>query len=103
MDRRSSPVVIAVAIFSWVGAALATNGRETWDRDLYFTIVPPLIGVCAFVLGALVPERAGRWAVAPFVGQAATAIVIACFGVAGCVPAFIGATIGRRLRGGSPG
>ena len=93
----------AVGIATWAGAAIATHPRPGWDDDLYVTVVLPVIGLCALALGASIPERAWRGALAPFAGEAAAAMVFAFFGAAACIPACIGAAVGRRLRGNRPG
>ncbi|HET7216845.1 MAG TPA: hypothetical protein VFJ02_02320 [Vicinamibacterales bacterium] len=103
---------VGVGIATWAGVAMATHRREAWDSELYVTMVLPAIGICAFALAALIPERAWRWAFAPFAGQAAAAfvqnptanllplglIVFAVFGAIICIPAYLGAAVGRRLQ-----
>lgn len=98
----ASAVAIAVGVATWVAVAVATHSRAAWDSDLYFRMALPAIGLGALALSALIPERVRRWASAPFAGPAAAAIVFAFFGAAACIPAWIGAALGRRLRGSYP-
>ena len=107
MDARTSRFAhasaVVVGIATWAVMTVTTHRPDAWNNDPYLAVVLPAIGLFAMAVAALLPERARRWAIAPFAGPAATAIVFAFFGAAACLSAFIGTAIGRRLRGGSPG
>jgi hypothetical protein len=111
--KLASVAALAVGAASWMYVAQITGRREAWDSEIYFTTVLPALAVLAAGIGMLVPDRAWRWAFLPFAGQAMAAfvqnptanllplglIVFAFFGAFCLVPAYLGAWIGRRLRG----
>ena len=99
-----------VGAVSWVYVAQVTGRREAWDSGLYFSIVLPALGLCAGILGFLVPEKPWRWGLVPFGAQAGVAFVrdptanllplglifFAILGAVCSVPAYAGAFL-RRL------
>lgn len=101
----------------WLAIAEVADRREAWDSELYFSVFLPAIACIVAALGFFAPERAWRWAFAPFGAQAVVAvvqnpganllpiglIVFAVYGAVCLVPARAGVALRRRLeRGRSP-
>ena len=96
---------------TWLVVSTMGGRREAWDSDIYFSVALPVIGVCAAVLGFLIPRRPWRWAFVPFGGQALVAlvqnptggllplglIVFGLFGVACLIPAYAGAKLATAV------
>jgi hypothetical protein len=95
----------------WIAIAALTDRREAWDSDLYFTWFLPSIALIVGALAYFAPERAWRWAFAPFAAQAVVAfvqnptanllplglIVFAFYGALCLIPVKVGTAIRRRL------
>lgn len=95
----------------WVVITQVANRREAWDSELYFSFFLPLLALIVASVAYFAPERAWRWAFAPFGAQAVVAfiqnptgnllplglVVFAFFGALCLLPAWIGAGVRRRL------
>jgi len=103
-------VAAAVGAIGWVAVGQVAHRREAWDSELYFTWFLPSVALVVGGLALFAPERAWRWAFAPFAAQAVVAFVqnpsanllplglvaFAVFGALCLLPAWIGAGV-RRL------
>lgn len=117
LRARTAYTIAALAgAIGWLAIALLTHRREAWDSGLYFSWFLPSIALVLVGLGFFAPERAWRWAFAPFAAQAAVAfiqnptanllpmglVVFAFYGAICTLPAWIGSTLRRRLVSPSP-
>ncbi len=98
----------------WVAISQVTGRREAWDSELYFSWFLPSVALVVAGLAFFAPERSWRWAFVPFGAQAVVAfvqnpsasllplglLVFAFYGVLCLGPAWVGAAVRRRLRGG---
>jgi len=66
---------VAIGVVVWIAVSRATNKREAWDSEVYFSVGMPIVCFAAFVLGMIEPRRAWRWGVAPLVGQLVAMLV----------------------------
>lgn len=112
LRARTAYTIAALAgAIGWLAITQLTQRREAWDSGLYFSWFLPSIALVLLGLGFFAPERAWRWAFAPFAAQAAVAfvqnptanllpmglVVFAFYGAVCMLPAWIGSTLRRRL------
>jgi hypothetical protein len=111
LHSRVAYTVAAVAgAIGWVAISQVSGRREAWDSELYFSWFLPSIAIVVGALAYFAPERAWRWAFAPFAAQAVVAfvqnptanllpmglLVFAFYGALCLIPVKIGTAIRRR-------
>ncbi len=111
LHSRVAYTVAAVAgAIGWVVISQVSGRREAWDSELYFSWFLPSIAIVVGALAYFAPERAWRWAFAPFAAQAVVAfvqnptanllplglLVFAFYGALCLIPVRIGTALRRR-------
>lgn len=74
-ERWALGIAATAGAAGWIVISQLTGKREAWDAELYFAWFMPSIALVITVLAYFVPERAWRWAFAPFAAQALVAFV----------------------------
>jgi len=115
MTTLRAPIAYTIAALAgaagWLAISHLTHRREAWDSDLYFSWFLPSLALVVAALAFFAPDRAWRWAFAPFGSQAGVAfiqnptanllplglLVFAFYGACCTVPAWVGAAIRRHL------
>jgi peptidoglycan/LPS O-acetylase OafA/YrhL len=109
--RVAYTVAAACGAIGWVAISQLSGRREAWDSELYFSWFLPSIAIVVGALAYFAPERAWRWAFAPFAAQAVVAfiqnptanllpmglLVFAFYGALCLIPVKIGTAIREKL------
>ncbi len=115
MTTLRTPIAYTIAGvvggIGWLAISQLTHRREAWDSELYFSWFLPSLALVLAALGFFAPDRAWRWAFAPFGAQAVVAflqnptanllplglLVFAFYGALCTVPTWLGARLRRRF------